>query len=93
MVVAAAAAIVGDNLGYWVMGHWLVRRLRRHRWFVRYSERFLPRAERIMQRHGGKAVFFGRFYAILRCTGAWLAGLGRMDWWRFLLWDATGGIV
>jgi membrane protein DedA with SNARE-associated domain len=46
-----------------------------------------------MQRHGGKAVFFGRFVAILRFTAAWLAGLGRMTWWRFLFWNAAGGIA
>jgi membrane protein DedA with SNARE-associated domain len=46
-----------------------------------------------MQRHGGKTVFFGRFIAILRFTAAWVAGLGRMPWWRFLFWNALGGIA
>jgi membrane protein DedA with SNARE-associated domain len=46
-----------------------------------------------MRRHGGKTVFFGRFIAILRFTAAWVAGLGRMHWWKFLFWNATGGIV
>jgi membrane protein DedA with SNARE-associated domain len=93
IAVAAAAAIIGDNLGYWVIGRWLGRKLLRHRWFRSYADRFLPRAERIMKRHGGKTVFFGRFIAILRFTAAWLAGLGRMEWWRFLFWNASGGIV
>jgi membrane protein DedA with SNARE-associated domain len=93
IAVTAAAAIIGDNLGYWIIGRWLGRKLLRHRWFERYADRFLPRAERIMDRHGGKTVFFGRFIAILRFTAAWLAGLGRMDWWRFLFWNAAGGIV
>jgi membrane protein DedA with SNARE-associated domain len=93
IAVAAAAAIIGDNLGYWIIGRWLGRRLFEHRWFKRYADRFLPRAERIMQRHGGKTVFFGRFVAILRFTAAWLAGLGRMTWWRFLFWNAAGGIA
>jgi membrane protein DedA with SNARE-associated domain len=93
IAVAAVAAIVGDNLGYWIIGRWLGRRVFEHRWFKRYADRFLPRAERLMQRHGGKAVFFGRFVAILRFTAAWLAGLGRMTWWRFLFWNAAGGIA
>ena len=45
-----------------------------------------------MSRHGGKTVFFGRFITVLRYTAAWVAGLGRMPWWRFLLWNAAGGI-
>jgi membrane protein DedA with SNARE-associated domain len=94
IAVAAAAAIVGDNLGYWVIGRLGGRALfQRNRWLKRWSDRLLPRVEGIMQRHGGKTVFFGRFVAILRFTAAWVAGLGRMPWWRFLFWNATGGIV
>jgi membrane protein DedA with SNARE-associated domain len=94
IVVAAAAAIIGDNLGYWIIGRWGGRALfRRNRWLQRWSETVLPRAEGIMERHGGKTVFFGRFVAILRFTAAWVAGLGRMSWWRFLFWNAFGGVV
>jgi membrane protein DedA with SNARE-associated domain len=94
IAVAAAAAIVGDNLGYWLIGRLGGRALfRRNRWLKRWSDSLLPRAEAIMQRHGGKTVFFGRFIAILRFTAAWVAGLGRMPWWRFLFWNALGGIV
>ena len=93
IVVAAAAAIVGDNLGYWLIGRWGGRRLfERWGWLRRYSERVLPRAEDLMARHGGKTVFFGRFIAILRFTAAWVAGLGRMHWLKFLFWNAAGGI-
>jgi membrane protein DedA with SNARE-associated domain len=94
IAVAAAAAIVGDNLGYWLIGRLGGRALfQRNRWLKRWSDRLLPRAERIMHRHGGKTVFFGRFIAILRFTAAWVAGLGRMPWWRFLFWNAAGGIA
>src|SRR5207249_1018205 len=72
IVVAAAGAIVGDNVGYW-LGRFGGRRLL-ERWRVtrRYAERALPPAERFFQRHGGKTVFFGRFFAFLRVTAAWL---------------------
>jgi membrane protein DedA with SNARE-associated domain len=94
IAITAAGAIVGDNLGYWLIGRWGGRALfRRNRWLQRWSDRVLPRAERLMQRHGAKTVFFGRFVAILRFTAAWVAGLGRMPWWRFLFWNAAGGIA
>ncbi len=94
IAVASAAAIVGDNLGYWLIGRLGGRALfKRTSWLERWSDTVLPRAEGIMKRHGGKTVFFGRFIAILRFTAAWVAGLGRMPWWRFLFWNATGGIV
>src|SRR5438093_1047707 len=92
--IAAAGAIVGDNLGYWLIGRLGGRALfRRWRWLNQYSDRVLPRAEALMDRHGGKAVFFGRFISILRYTVAWIAGLSRMEWWRFLFWNAAGGIA
>src|SRR5258705_5973174 len=94
IAVAAAGAIVGDNLGYWLIGRLGGRPLfRRWDWLSRYSDRVLPRAEALMARHGGKTVFFGRFISILRFTVAWVAGLSRMKWWRFLFWNATGGIA
>ena len=93
IVSAAAGAIIGDNLGYWLVGRLGGRELFERWGFLRrYSERFLPAAERLMQKHGGKTVFFGRFITVLRYTAAWVAGIGRMDWWRFLFWNSAGGI-
>ena len=94
IAVAAAAAIVGDNLGYWLIGRYGGRALfHRNRWLKRWSETVIPRTEGLMKKRGGLVVFIGRFVAILRFTAAWVAGLGRMPWWRFLFWNAAGGIV
>ena len=89
IAVAAVGAILGDNLGYWIgrtYGRRLVRRFPR-------VEAVLPRSERFFRRHGGKAVFLARFLAGLRVTGAWMAGISHMPWWRFLAWNAAGGIA
>ncbi len=94
IVAAAAGAIVGDNLGYWLIGRLGGRALfRRWRWLNSYADRVLPRAEALMERHGGKTVFLGRFVSVLRYTVAWIAGLSRMGWWKFLFWNAAGGIA
>jgi membrane protein DedA with SNARE-associated domain len=94
IAVAAAAAVVGDNLGYWLIGRLGGRALLgRWPWLRRYSDRVLPRAEALMARHGGTTVFFGRFISVLRTTVAWIAGLSRMNWWKFLFWNAAGGTV
>jgi membrane protein DedA with SNARE-associated domain len=91
--VAAAAAIIGDNIGYWI-GREGGRRLL-YKWSVtaRFADRVMPPAERFFERHGGKAVFLARFFGGVRVTGAWMAGMTRMTWWRFLFWNAAGGIV
>ncbi len=93
IVVAALAAIIGDNGGYWI-GRKGGRALLARTPVIRDAfERALPPSERFFARHGAKTVFFGRFFAFLRITSAWLAGISHMSWWRFLFWNALGGIV
>jgi membrane protein DedA with SNARE-associated domain len=94
IAVAAAAAIVGDNLGFWLIGRRGGRALiARYSWVERRTQHALPRAEALIARYGGRAVFFGRFVSVLRETIAWVAGLAGMSWTRFLFWNAFGGIV
>lgn len=93
IATAAAAAIVGDNLGYLIGqrgGRWLLQRpgpFHRHRLEV------LAMGEPFFERHGPKAVFFGRFLLGLRTWASWLAGATRMRWSSFVLWNALGGIT
>ena len=93
IVIAAAAAIIGDNAGYWI-GRAAGRRLL-ERWqpIARYASKMLPPAERFYARHGGKAVFLARFIPGLRVIGALVAGIAGMEWWRFLSWNVAGGVV
>jgi membrane protein DedA with SNARE-associated domain len=92
IVVAAAAAIIGDNVGYWI-GR-LGGRPLLERWepLERHASRVLPWSERFFKRHGPKTIFLSRFFAVLRVTAAWLAGISRMHWWQFFFWNAAGGI-
>jgi membrane protein DedA with SNARE-associated domain len=93
IVVAALAAIIGDNGGYWI-GRKGGRALLARTPVIRgVFARALPPAEVFFARHGAKTVFLGRFIAFLRITAAWLAGISHMRWWRFLLWNALGGIL
>ena len=92
--VAAAGAVIGDNLGYWIIGRRGGRALlSRWAWLEHRTQHVLPRTEALIERYGGRAVFFGRFVSVLRETIAWVAGLARMPWSRFLFWNAFGGIV
>jgi membrane protein DedA with SNARE-associated domain len=93
IAVAAVGAIIGDNIGYWLGREGGRRLLYRYAVLARFADRVLPPAERFFIRHGGKAVFFARFFGGVRVTGAWMAGITRMPWWKFLGWNAAGGIV
>jgi membrane protein DedA with SNARE-associated domain len=92
IAVAAAAAIIGDNLGYWIGRTGGRKLIQRVPFLERSSRRTLPWAERFFRRHGGKTIFLARFFSVLRVTAAWIAGISRMDWWTFFLWNAAGGI-
>jgi len=90
--LAAAAAIVGDNIGYEIGrkgGRWL---LERPGAFARQRHEVLRVGEPFFEVHGPKAVFFGRFLLGLRIWASWLAGATRMRWRSFFLWNALGGI-
>jgi membrane protein DedA with SNARE-associated domain len=93
IVFGILGAVIGDQIGYWV-GREGGRRfvLRWGRYLFISSER-LARAEAFFERHGGKAVFLARFFSGLRVFGALVAGISRMRWGTFLLYNALGGAV
>jgi membrane protein YqaA with SNARE-associated domain len=92
VVVAATAAIIGDNIGY-VIGRLIgLRLIVRYGRYIRLDETRLKVGQYLFLRHGGKIVFFGRFVAFLRTFAAVLAGVNRMPWSRFLIMNALGGI-
>jgi len=92
ILIAAAAAITGDNLGYQIGrrgGRWL---LERPGYLHRQRLQVLRTGEPFFERHGPKAVFFGRFLLGLRVWASWLAGATHMRWRSFVFWNAAGGI-
>jgi membrane protein DedA with SNARE-associated domain len=93
IAIAAIAAIIGDNIGY-VIGRTGGRRLlERPGLLEHHRRRMLEHGEPFFERHGPKAVFLGRWIGVLRIAAAWLAGINRMHWPRFLFWNALGGIA
>jgi membrane protein DedA with SNARE-associated domain len=92
IAVAAAAAIIGDNLGYWAGRTGGRKLLERSKFLSRWMDRVLPWAEGFFHRHGAKTIFIARFFSVLRVTAAWMAGVSRMPWLKFLAWNAAGGI-
>ena len=91
IAVAATAAVVGDNIGYLTGRRGGRQLLERWRPLTRYAHRLLPPAERFFESHGGKSIFFARFIPVLRVAGAFTAGVARMEWWPFFLWNMAGG--
>lgn len=91
--LAIAAAILGDNLGYWI-GHQGGRQLaERHGRLVGLTPARLATLDAFFAQHGAKTVFFGRFVSGLRVFAAFFAGMNRLPWPRFLLYNAAGAVA
>jgi undecaprenyl-diphosphatase len=91
IVVAAAAAIVGDNIGFMIGRRGGRALLERPGRFFEERQRMLAIGDPFFERHGPKAVFLGRWITGLRVWTSWLAGASDMRWPTFLVWNALGG--
>ncbi len=91
LAVVIAAAIVGDSIGFEV-GRKLGPRLVRAPILRNHPER-IGEAQDYLRRRGGRAVVAGRFTAFLRAVMPALAGASRMEYRRFLAFNALGGVI
>ncbi|CAD5944649.1 putative membrane protein slr0232 [Planktothrix tepida] len=90
---AIAGAILGDNFGYW-LGKWggwpLLLRLGK---LFRIREEQLHEVKEQFRQNAARAVFLGRFVALLRIFAGPLAGIAQMPYWKFFLCNAAGATV
>ncbi len=93
VVAAAAGAIVGDNVGYWLGREFGTKLLERYGRYVGLGPEKLRLGQYLFYRWGGAIVFFGRFFALLRILAASLAGANHLPAGRFFIYNASGGIV
>ncbi len=93
IVVATCAATLGDNLGY-AFGYFGGRPLLdRYQRFFRISSTTLKRGEEMFARYGAAAIFFARFIVGMRVFAGPLAGVLRMRWRAFALFNFLGAVV
>ena len=93
VLIGIVAAVLGDNVGY-AIGRYAGRRVVL-RWgkFVRLTEERLDKAENFFERHGGKVITIARFIEGLRQANGLIAGLTRMRWLRFVLFNVLGALL
>jgi membrane-associated protein len=91
-VVLVAAAIVGDTVGYWIgrrAGPALFKRPKS----LLFNPEHLRRAHDYYEKHGGKTIILARFMPIVRTFAPVVAGMGRMEYRRFLSFNVFGGLL
>jgi membrane-associated protein len=91
LAVLATSAIVGDNVNYWI-GRYIGPRAFSGQ--VRFLKKeHLDRTHRFFEKYGGKTIILARFVPIVRTFAPFVAGVGTMNYGRFLLYDVPGGIA
>ena len=91
ILIGVASAIIGDNLGYMLGRRFGRDVLTAPGPFERHRVRAIAAGDRFFERHGPKAVFVGRWIALIRFATAWLAGINKMRFREFFFWNALGG--
>ena len=93
IVVGTVAAAIGDNLGYAIGHHGGRPLLERYRHILRIPQSTLERGEKLFARWGASTIFFARFIFGLRIFAGPLAGVLRMPWRAFALFNFLGAVV
>ncbi len=91
VIILSIAAIVGDSFGF-LLGLKTGPRIFRREDSRFFHKRHLVRTHEFYQRHGGKTIIYARFVPIIRTFAPYVAGVGKMDYARFVAFNVFGGI-
>lgn len=83
------AAIVGDNLNYFI-GRKFGSRIEKSKWI---KASYIERTEQFFKVHGGKSIVLARFMPIIRTYAPFIAGVGKMNYGQYLFYSVMGGVL
>jgi membrane-associated protein len=89
--VVSAAAVLGDTVGYWI-GYTTGPRIFSREKSLLFARDHLLKAQAFYEKHGGKTIILARFMPILRTFAPVVAGVGRMQYRKFLFYNVFGGV-
>ena len=92
VILLAVAAIAGDSLNY-AIGRYIGPRVFRFEDSRFFKRAYVDRTHAFFERHGGKAIIIARFVPIIRTYAPFVAGIGAMNYRRFLMFNVTGAVL
>jgi len=92
VVLLVSASFLGDNTNYWV-GRLAGPRIFRSKTSRLLNRDYLDKTHRFYEKHGGKAIILARFFPIIRTFAPFVAGMGSMDYRRFLAFSIGGSLA
>lgn len=91
-IILFTAAVSGDSTGYYI-GHKFGKRLFRREDSIFFHKDHLMRAEKFYEKHGGKTIILARFMPIIRTFAPVVAGIGNMNYSRFITYNLIGALL
>ncbi|MBV9763799.1 MAG: VTT domain-containing protein [Acidobacteriaceae bacterium] len=91
IAMLAAASILGDGIGF-LLGSTLGYRLFQNANSRIFRREYLDRTHAFYERHGGKTIIYAKFVPIIRTFAAFIAGVGKMNYARFLTFNVVGAV-
>lgn len=91
VVLLCVAAVLGDSFNYYTGNRLGGRLYDKDYWFLRQAH--LQQAERFYERYGGRTIIYARFIPIVRTFAPFVAGMGNMNYRRFLLFNVAGAVL
>ena len=91
-IVFVSAAIIGDTVNYW-LGHYIGPKVFRQEDSKFFKKKYLDDAHTFYKRHGSKTIFLARFIPIIRTFAPFVAGVGEMNYRKFIMYNVVGALA
>lgn len=92
VLLLTVAAIAGDTVNYWI-GHYFGQKIVNNPKIPFINQEHIDKTEQFFAKHGGKTIIIARFVPIVRTFAPFVAGIGAMNYQKFILFNIIGGVV
>ena len=91
LIILSAAAVLGDTANYWI-GHFIGPKVFSRERTRFFKKEYLDRTHRFYEKYGPETIIIARFVPIIRTFAPFVAGIGRMSYWKFISYNVIGGV-